>query len=133
MLAKAFKFAPGQGKTFADTVKCWAKDYIATAAANSIVKGYSDTYFGPDDPISREQMAMMAVMAVMAAKLAPVSEQLSFSDSADISAWAKEAVDAAVKDGIMKGYPDNTFRPKGNATRATSRAFLNYIGGSDEA
>ncbi len=53
-----------------------------------------------------------------AAKLLPANVKLSFRDSADIAAWAKEAVATAVKGGIMKGYPDNTFRPNGNATRA---------------
>ncbi len=115
MLVKAFKFAPAQGKTFADTVKCWAKDYIATAAANSIVKGYSDTYFGPDDQITREQMA---VMTIKATKLSSASGELDFTDSGKISPWARDAVFRAVKAGIIKGYPNNTFRPEGNATRA---------------
>ncbi|WP_420851980.1 S-layer homology domain-containing protein [Pelotomaculum isophthalicicum] len=43
----------------------WAKDYIATAAANGIVNGYSATTFGPDDPITREQIAVMIVRAVI--------------------------------------------------------------------
>ncbi|HBV99326.1 MAG TPA: hypothetical protein DEF36_20090 [Desulfotomaculum sp.] len=115
VLVKAFKLEPKQGKVFVDTANYWARDYISTAVAYDIVSGFDQNTFGPDDPITREQMA---VMAVKAAKLTPANEQLSFGDSWDISAWAREAVATSVKYGIIKGNPDNTFRPGDNATRA---------------
>lgn len=115
ILVKAFKLTPKSGKIYADTAEHWARDYIATAASYGIVNGYDANTFGPDDPITREQMA---VVIVRAAKLAKVSEETIFADSADISTWARDAVATAVKNKIMKGFPDNTFKPKGNATRA---------------
>lgn len=115
VLVKAFELAPQSGKVFTDTGKHWAKDFIATAASNGIVKGYDDVTFGPDDLITREQMA---VMIVRAAKLDPVSDETVFADAASICDWAKDAVATAVKEGIIKGYPDNTFKPEANATRA---------------
>jgi hypothetical protein len=115
VLVKAFKLAPQSGKIYGDTKEHWAKDYIASAESHGIVNGYDTNTFGPDNPITREQMA---VMIVKAAKLAKVSEESIFADSADISTWAREAVATAVKNRIIKGYPDNTFKPKGNATRA---------------
>jgi len=57
-------------------------------------------------------------MIAKAAKLAPVAVELQFSDSGSISEWAKEAVATVTQHGIMKGYPDNTIKPQGNATRA---------------
>ncbi|MDK2814543.1 MAG: arabinan endo,5-alpha-L-arabinosidase, partial [Thermoanaerobacter sp.] len=48
----------------------------------------------------------------------------TFSDNNKISEWAKNAVANAVKLGIVKGYKDNTFRPKENATRAEAAAML---------
>ena len=39
-------------------------------------------------------------------------------DSAQIAVWAKDAVAAASENNIISGYPDNTFRPQANATRA---------------
>lgn len=115
ILAKAFMLESKTSKVFNDTASHWAKDAISTAAAHGIVNGYSDTAFGPDDNITREQMAAMIVRA---AKLDTVALEISFTDSASISAWAKEGVATAVKNGVIKGYPDNTVRPRGNATRA---------------
>jgi len=115
ILVKAFELEPKSGKVFADTAGHWAKDSIAAAASYGIVKGYDENTFGPDDTITREQMA---VMIMKAAKLDPVSVELSFADSQSISDWARESLAAAVHHGIISGYPDNTVRPQSNATRA---------------
>jgi hypothetical protein len=93
----------------------WAKDSIATAAAHGILTGYSAEKFGPNDPITREQMA---VMITKAAKLAGETADMSFTDYKAVSPWAVEAVQAAVKANIIKGYADNTFKPQNKATRA---------------
>ncbi|TEB07050.1 Chitinase A1 precursor [Pelotomaculum schinkii] len=115
VVAKACKLEPQSGKVFGDTAGHWAREYIATAAANGIVMGYDDSTFGPDDLITREQMA---VMIVRAAKLAPAAGETSFSDRGSISGWALEAMATAMENGIMNGYPDHTIQPQGNATRA---------------
>ncbi|MCG9967275.1 leucine-rich repeat protein [Pelotomaculum terephthalicicum JT] len=115
VLVQAFKLENNGGKIFADTAAHWAKNYIAAAAANGVINGYDADTFGPDDPITREQMA---VMIVKAAKLDIVTEETAFADSGSISGWAGEAVATAAKNGIIKGYPDNTVRAQGNATRA---------------
>ncbi|OPX86472.1 MAG: Endoglucanase precursor [Pelotomaculum sp. PtaB.Bin104] len=115
VLVKAFKLENNEGKAFNDTAVHWAKDYIATAASNGLVNGYEDGTFGPDDLITREQMA---VMIVKAAKLAPAAEVPQFADSGSISAWARNAIATATENGIMRGYSDNTVRPGGSATRA---------------
>ena len=115
ILVKAFKLESQSAKVFTDTASHWAKDYIAAANANQIVNGYSDGRFGPDDPITREQMALMIYKA---AKLTPVAESPQFVDSSAISEWARGAVAAAYQKGIMKGYPGNVFQPQGKATKA---------------
>ncbi|NLW37142.1 MAG: DUF1533 domain-containing protein, partial [Peptococcaceae bacterium] len=115
VLVKAFGLEHKQGRSFADSAGHWAEKYIAAAATCGIANGYDDDTFGPDDLITREQMA---VMFVKAAKLEPAAGSLTFTDSDGISGWAVEAVNTAAAHGIMKGYPDNTIRPKGNATRA---------------
>ncbi|TEB08467.1 Cellulosome-anchoring protein precursor [Pelotomaculum schinkii] len=114
LLVNAFKLAPrNSNETF--TNGHWARDSIATAAANGIVNGYDTGTFGPDDLITREQMAMMIVKAT---KLAPVPGETQFADSIDISDWAREAVATTVTNGIIKGYPDHTFKPQDKASRA---------------
>ncbi|AOY75867.1 S-layer homology domain-containing protein [Clostridium formicaceticum] len=115
VLVKALGLEVKSGKLFADTENHWAKDYIATAHANGILSGYDDNTFGADDFITREQMA---VMVVKAADLGNTAVQKSFIDGESISSWAKTAVDTANVNGIINGYPDDTFKPQDNATRA---------------
>ena len=115
MLVKAFNLKISSFMSFDDTVDHWAKDFISTAVVFGIANGYDDYTFGPNDPITREQMALMIVKA---AGLTGDGEETSYLDQKDIAAWARPAVAIAARDGIMKGYPDNTFRPRGRATRA---------------
>ncbi len=115
VLVKAFELENKGGKVFADTAGHWSGAYIGAAAANGVVKGYDDDTFAPEDLITREQMA---VMIVKAAKLAPVAGETQFADSASISGWAREGIATATRNGIIKGYPDNTVRPQGGTTRA---------------
>ncbi|MDD2554461.1 MAG: S-layer homology domain-containing protein [Desulfotomaculaceae bacterium] len=121
VLVKAFKLETHSGISFTDTIGHWAQSSISTAACHGIVKGYDTDTFGPDDFITREQMA---VMIVKAAQLTPVAGDLPFTDSGSISAWAREAVVTAAENGIMSGYPDNTFHPLGNATRAEAMTVI---------
>jgi len=115
MLVKAFKLKNQGGEFFADTAAHWARDYIAAAVADGLASGYDADTFGPDNLITREQMA---VMIANAAKLDPVADETQFADSSSISEWARGAVAAAVKNGIIKGRPDNTVCPQDSATRA---------------
>lgn len=114
MLVKAFKLEPKSGIVFSDTMQHWAKYSIGTAAAHGIVSGYDHTTFGPDDPITREQMA---VMLSKAARLSG-GEGKIFADNNQIADWAADAVAATSSKNIINGYQDNTFKPQANATRA---------------
>jgi len=123
MLVKAFQLEQKRGLLFNDTSSHWASDYVSTAANCSIVSGYDKSRFGPDDYLPREQMA---VMVLKAAKLNQTFGELIFTDSEDISAWAKDSVAAAAKDEIIRGYLDKSFKPKGNATRAEAVTIIVY-------
>lgn len=115
MLVKAFKIPARQGKVFADTSDSWAKDFIATAIANGIAAGYSDESFGPDDPVTREQMV---VMIVKAARLTPASGGIAFTDDDSISSWAGDAINIATQHNIISGYADQSFKPNNFTSRA---------------
>jgi hypothetical protein len=115
VVVKAFKLEAKNGKVFKDTANHWAKDAIATAAAYGIVSGYDAETFAPDEFITREQMA---VMISKAAKLTEIEGGKNFSDKEQVSDWARDAVNKASGHEIISGYPDNSFRPKSNATRA---------------
>lgn len=126
VLVKAFKLEQKRGHLFKDTSGHWAIEFINTAAANGIVSGYDTDIFGPDELITREQMA---VMIVKAAKLAGTSGETAFADNADISPWAQSSILSAVRAGIIEGYPNNTFKPQRSVTRAEAMtAILNSIG-----
>ena len=121
ILVKAFKLPVVSDIFFDDTARNWARDYIGTAYHAGIAAGYSDNSFGPDDPITREQMAMMIAGA---AKLKTPVTQSNFQDRDRISAWARSALAAVAQAGIMKGYPDGTFDPQRHATRAEAVAAI---------
>ena len=108
-MVKAFNLTNSNGKVFTDTSGHWAKDYIATATAAGIVGGYNDNIFGPNDPVTREQMAAMVVKA---ANLTAATGENQFADSSSIAGWAREAVATAVNNQIIRGYPNNTFKPE---------------------
>nr|WP_233167339.1 S-layer homology domain-containing protein [Paenibacillus roseus] len=120
VLVKAFQLETSNGKVYSDTANHWAKTAISTAAELGIVNGYSETTFGPNDPITREQMAAMIVKA---AKLPLVEEGKTFTDSSDISGWAVPSMAAATSKGLIGGY-NGSLRPKGNATRAEAAAVI---------
>ena len=60
----------------------------------------------------------MVVMIVKAAQLNENGEGKQFSDNDKVSSWAVEAVAIASQHQIIAGYPDNSFNPQGEATRA---------------
>lgn len=124
-LVKAFDISLKSGKVFRDTSSHWAKNYISTAASRSIVSGYSAYYFGPDDPITREQMAVMLVAAAEIDTDVKGSLKSLYGDSAAISSWAREAVLAAQQENLIKGYSDDTYRPQRGANRAEAATVIN--------
>ena len=97
--------------------------YIAWAVEKGIAYDYVDdeNRFNPDDPITREQMAL-AVMRFLdykgysAGVTAP--DNIVFTDSSDLSYYAEDAVRRCVYLGLMNGDTDGTFRPLSYATRA---------------
>ena len=94
--------------------------YVNWAAQNGIVEGVTATTFAPDTNINREQMAV--IMANYAKKLGydlpKTLQAVTFSDNAQISSWAKNAVRTMQQAGILSGKNGNKFDPKGTATRA---------------
>ncbi|NUU60656.1 cadherin-like beta sandwich domain-containing protein [Paenibacillus agri] len=121
MIAKTLNLQATNGKEFADTKTHWAHDTIATAAALGIVDGYNGDTFGPDEWVTREQVAAMVVRA---AKLALADKDISFSDSSKISAWALPALKTAIDQGLINGYTDGTVKPTGNTSRAEAATIL---------
>ncbi|CAH8712905.1 S-layer homology domain-containing protein [Paenibacillus thiaminolyticus] len=114
ILVKALDLKGSDGKGFKDTEKHWAKDNIAIASAHGIVNGYDSTTFGPNDPITREQMAAMVVKAF---DLKHDQPNAKFKDQDKVSKWAVKSVETAIAQGILSGY-NNNINPQENANRA---------------
>ena len=106
---------------FADVAEgAWYADAIAWAAGEGIVSGYGDT-FGPNDAITREQLA--AILYRYAQNEGYRTNQSGggtegYLDASSISAYAVKAMDWAVNAGILSGKSASTLDPTGTATRA---------------
>ncbi|MCI5892028.1 MAG: S-layer homology domain-containing protein [Clostridiales bacterium] len=105
---------------FSDANGDWYTPYIAAAAQNGLVTGREDGTFGVGDNITRQDMAVIIFRALGS----NASEIHEFTDSADISGYAVEAVSALYNMGIISGYTDGSFGPKDNATRAEAAKML---------
>jgi uncharacterized protein YjdB len=101
--------------------KDWFYEQVSSAAKAGYTAGYPDNTFKPGNLITR---AEAAVMVATAAKLAAGSQPADFTDFDSVPAWAKDSVNAVVAAGIIKGYPDGSFKPQGDITRAESVVLL---------
>ena len=104
----------------------WYTDAVNWAAANQIVKGTSATTFAPNDSITREQMAAILYRYAVYGGMTAVTleENLgSFADTAQLSAYAIQAMNWAVGQGLINGSGSNLV-PKAQATRAQVAAII---------
>jgi hypothetical protein len=98
----------------------WFYKNVISGVAAGYINGYEDETFRPNNPITRQEAAVIAGKIIEKA----VSETLSdtaesiFTDSDKIAAWAAKYVRLCVKADIIIGYEDNTFRPEKYITRA---------------
>ena len=110
---------------FADLTANWYKPAILWAYQNNVVAGTSPTTFAPDQPVTREQIAVILTQYMfhvlkMERTWAP-ADLSKFPDGANVSSWAKEAMQDAVALGLINGTkaPDGKvyLDPQGSAAR----------------
>lgn len=109
--------------------EAWYGPAVSWAAEKGIVNGMGGGKFAPNLEITREQMALMLnnYINYKAVTLATVSNN-SFVDEADISSWAKAAVNKMQGYGIISGMGNNRFVPKDTANRAqVATIFANFV------
>nr|WP_288691093.1 S-layer homology domain-containing protein [uncultured Anaerotignum sp.] len=104
----------------------WYADAITWTTENGIFAGYSKDKFGPDDPITREQLtAIFYRYAVYKGYKLTVTGNLDkFEDADKITDYAKMVMQWAVGNGLIKGKSENLLDPQGTATRAEIAAML---------
>ena len=98
------------------TTGTWYTEAVRWATSQGIAGGYGNGNFGPNDPITREQLAVM--LWRYAGSPAATNNELHFNDTDVINGFALEALHWAVENGIINGYSDGRLSPQGRATRA---------------
>ena len=131
LLVRAWDLTAEDAGEFADVADSdyFAKE-VGIASALGIVHGVGEGKFAPKAPITREQMMVMLARTLEAVK-AEVKEVeddvlADFTDAADISAYAVDAVKAMVGNSFIQGA-NGKINPKGNATRAEVAVLLDRI------
>lgn len=122
------KPAAAKAASFADASADWYQDALSWAVENGYVNGLSDTRFGPDAPITRQQ-AMAILFRLNGGQsgteltLTGIYEQ-TFADSTTIASWAKDATWWAVYHELVSGVGGSRIAPEANASRAQIAAIL---------
>ena len=104
----------------------WCAGAVAWAVDEGIVAGYGDGAFGPDDPVTREQMALL-LHRFAAAQGCDVSERAdlsAFPDAEAVNTWAADAMSWVVAKGYVRGVSDAVLQPQGTAERAQTATML---------
>ena len=116
------------GGSFTDVAPgAWCAPAITWAAERGIVGGYGSGMFGPNDNITREQLAVM--LWRYAGSPAATDKELRFTDADKAGGYALEALRWAVENGVMSGKGGGVLDPMGLATRAqTARMLKNFLG-----
>lgn len=104
----------------------WYTDAVLWARSAGTILGYENGYFGPADYITREQMALIMYRYAQykGYSVSGKSDLSSYSDSAKVSSFAKEAMQWAVGQGIITGKDGKYLDPQGNANRAESATII---------
>lgn len=104
----------------------WYSDAIGWGAANDIVNGYGDGRFGPNDQITREQMAAIFFRYAQykGYDVTARADLSGYADADQISPYAVEAMQWAVGVKLIGGMTADTLAPKGQATRAQVATML---------
>ncbi|WP_160499501.1 immunoglobulin-like domain-containing protein [Paenibacillus dendrobii] len=107
------------------TATHWAKDAVTEMTKTGLMKGFPDGRFGPEQSITRAEMAAIVTRWL---GLKEAAGTTAASDIKDIQGhWAEKDLKLVIQAGIMKGMPDGTFRPDKPLTRAEAVTVLNRI------
>lgn len=113
----------GTSKTtkFSDANDGWYSEAINFVVNKGLISGYSDGTFKPDQKITRAEFAQMISGYIKDG----TTKNSTFADTKEH--WAKDAVDKLYGNKNIKGYPDGSFKPNSNITRAESVTILNSV------
>ena len=101
----------------------WYNTYVATLNNAGVITDSSNGYFRPNEAITR------AELAAMLAKFSETTSAANYFNDVSAKYWAANAIAICAKLGWITGYPDGTFRPDRNVTRAELMAMINRATG----
>ena len=109
----------------------WTRQQISLISMLNIVTGYPDGTFRPEGNITRAEMAALLMRSagndtrypILDNRISNLEPRISFKDVKS-SHWAAGFIADAASAGVVEGYPDKSFRPKGNITRAEGLAMI---------
>lgn len=101
----------------------WYNTYVATLNNAGVITDSSNGYFRPNEAITR------AELAAMLAKFSETTSAANYFNDVSAKYWAANAIAICAKLGWITGYPDGTFRPDRNVTRAEFMAMINRATG----
>ena len=123
--------APGAAGFPDVAADAWYAGAVNWAAARGIVKGYDTGAFGPEDSVTREQLAAILYRYAQVKGYDATRGGMAvreFSDSASISDWAQEAMAWAVNAQVLSGKGNGVLDPQGTATRAeVAQMLMNFV------
>lgn len=104
----------------------WYTEAIAWAAGHDIVQGYGNGKFGPDDTITREQMAaiLYRYAAYKGYDISAQADLSGYADAGSVSGWASDAMRWTVAKGLIGGTSNTTLSPSGSALRCQVATIL---------
>ena len=107
----------------------WYASAVNWAAANGVVSGVSETGFGPNNALTREQLALILYRFAQykGYDVTGTSDLAAYADGSSVSSWAAEAMGWAVDAGLISGVGGNQIAPTGTASRAqVAQILMNF-------
>ncbi len=125
----AAKNAKANSFTDAGEIAAWAEGAVNLTVNAGVFKGYDDGSFKPKKTITREEMVAV-IIRLFSTNIS--STKLTYTDTHEIGDWAQGYVEKASTLSIVAGYPDGSFQPKNDITRAEAAKilynFMHYAG-----
>ena len=117
---------------FTDVPKSsWFYKYVASAKKEGIISGVTDESFGAGADMTRENVAVIVsrIIDKFNISVPEAGGEKVFKDEAQMSDYAKDAINKLVKLGIIDGFMDGTFKPKDTLTRAQAAKIISLVRG----
>lgn len=123
-----------EGPAFSDVgADAYYAGAVAWASGGGIVNGFGDGRFGPEQPVTREQLAVMLYRYVGAPAVTETSLE-GFADAGRVGSYAADAMAWAVDEGLITGTGGGLLDPQGQATRAQAAAiFMRLLTGLEDS